>query len=58
MLNTIGIAVVAFFAADAAKPPSAAITATRRRTSSVASAGNSPYCSVERSSIATLRPSR
>jgi hypothetical protein len=56
-LNTIGIVAVAAFAAAAAGPPSAAITATRRCTSSAASDGTSPYCSVDRSSIATLRPS-
>jgi hypothetical protein len=44
-------------AAAAAGPPRAAITVTRRCTSSVASDGTSPYWSVERSSIATLRPS-
>src|SRR5262249_47351571 len=54
-----GIVVVATFAANAtAGPPVAAITATRRRTRSAASAGSrSNWFSAQRYSIATFSPS-
>lgn len=57
--KTIGIVVVADFAARAAgAPPGATITATRRPTRSAASAGNLSCCpSAQRNSIATFRPS-
>src|SRR5262245_20220651 len=54
--NTIGIVVVALFAASADVMPAAAITATGRRTNSAASAGKrSLWPSAQRYSIATFR---
>jgi superfamily I DNA/RNA helicase len=56
--NTIGMVVVADFAARAAAEPPAVIMATWRRTRSAASAGNrSIWPSANRNSSATLRPS-
>src|SRR5262249_3623387 len=56
--KTTGIVVVDAFAATAGEVPAAAITATGRRTSSAASAGNrSIWFSAQRYSIATFRPS-
>jgi hypothetical protein len=58
MLNTIGMVAVAAFAVCVASVPNVAITATRRPTSSLVSAGNrSFWFSAQRYSIATLSPS-
>jgi hypothetical protein len=56
---TMGIVVVAALRAKAElSPPGAATTATRRPTSSAASAGRRSLCpSAQRNSSATLRPS-
>src|SRR5580693_1648173 len=58
-INTIGIVDVAALAASAGgSPPTVTITATRRRTSSVASSGSRSYWpSAQRYSIAKVLPS-
>src|SRR5262249_24318482 len=58
-MKTMGVVAVAPLAANAeAGPPFVAITATRRRTSSAASAGRRSYCpSAQRYSIDTFSPS-